>query len=160
MVKEKAVKAVTKKKQPSKPVVKKRTPAKQKNKKKELKEMPSWYKYLLGFLILRIGTCCRSRCQCDSQNRMQIVSCPFTHYYIIFTLLCSFPFGKGYNNCLSLHRGEQTNRDRLPLLESGADMHVHWFPLILVPRMLVLVLRNGRFPGSCPAACLPRKVSQ
>ena len=52
MVKEKAVKAVTKKKQPSKPVVKKRTPAKQKNKKKELKEMPSWYKYLLGFLIV------------------------------------------------------------------------------------------------------------
>lgn len=52
MVKEKAVKAVTKKKQPSKPVVKKRTPAKQKNKKKELKEIPSWYKYLLGFLIV------------------------------------------------------------------------------------------------------------
>ena len=52
MVKEKAVKAVTKKKQPSKPVVKKRTPAKRKNKKKELKEMPSWYKYLLGFLIV------------------------------------------------------------------------------------------------------------
>lgn len=49
MVKEKAVKAVTKKKQPSKPVVKKRTPAKRKNKKKE---MPSWYKYLLGFLIV------------------------------------------------------------------------------------------------------------
>ena len=52
MVKEKAVKATTKKKQPSKPVVKKRTLAKQKNKKKELKEMPSWYKYLLGFLIV------------------------------------------------------------------------------------------------------------
>ena len=52
MVKEKALKAVTKKKQPSKPVVKKRTPAKGKNKKKELKEMPSWYKYLLGFLIV------------------------------------------------------------------------------------------------------------
>ena len=52
MVKEKAVKAVTKKKQPSKPVVKKRTPAKRKNKKKKQKEMPSWYKYLLGFLIV------------------------------------------------------------------------------------------------------------
>lgn len=52
MVKEKAVKAVTKKKQPSKPVVKKRTPAKGKNKKKKQKEMPSWYKYLLGFLIV------------------------------------------------------------------------------------------------------------
>lgn len=52
MVKEKAVKATIKKKQASKPVVKKRTPAKQKNKKKELKEMPSWYKYLLGFLIV------------------------------------------------------------------------------------------------------------
>ena len=52
MVKENAVKAVTKKKQPSKPVVKKRTPAKRKNKKKKQKEMPSWYKYLLGFLIV------------------------------------------------------------------------------------------------------------
>lgn len=52
MVKEKAVKAVTKKKQPSKPVVKKRTPAKGKSKKKKQKEMPSWYKYLLGFLIV------------------------------------------------------------------------------------------------------------
>ena len=52
MVKEKAVKAVTKKKQPSKPVVKKRTPAKRKNKKKKQKEMPSWCKYLLGFLIV------------------------------------------------------------------------------------------------------------
>ena len=52
MVKEKAVKAVTKKKQPSKPVVKKRTPAKRKYKKKKQKEMPSWCKYLLGFLIV------------------------------------------------------------------------------------------------------------
>ena len=52
MVKEKAVKATTKKKQPSKPTVKKRTPAKRKKKKKELKEMPSWCKYLLGFLIV------------------------------------------------------------------------------------------------------------
>ena len=52
MVKEKAVKAVTKKKQPSKPVVKKRTPAKRKNKKKKQKEMPAWCKYLLGFLIV------------------------------------------------------------------------------------------------------------
>ena len=52
MVKENAVKAVTKKKQPSKPVVKKRTPAKRKNKKKKQKEMPSWCKYLLGFLIV------------------------------------------------------------------------------------------------------------
>ena len=52
MVKEKAVKAVTKKKQPSKPVVKKRTPAKRNNKKKKQKEMPSWCKYLLGFLIV------------------------------------------------------------------------------------------------------------
>ena len=52
MVKENAVKAVTKEKQPSKPVVKKRTPAKRKNKKKKQKEMPSWYKYLLGFLIV------------------------------------------------------------------------------------------------------------
>jgi lysozyme len=52
MVKEKAVKAVTKKKQPSNPVVKKRTPAKGKSKKKKQKEMPSWYKYLLGFLIV------------------------------------------------------------------------------------------------------------
>ena len=52
MVKEKAVKATTKKKQPSKPAVKKRTPAKRKKKKKELKEMPSWCKYLLGFLIV------------------------------------------------------------------------------------------------------------
>lgn len=52
MVKEKAVKAVTKKKQPSRPVVKKRTPAKRKNKKQKQKEMPSWYKYLLGFLIV------------------------------------------------------------------------------------------------------------
>lgn len=52
MVKENAVKAVTKKKQPSKPVVKKRTPAKRKNKKKKQKEMPSWYKYFLGFLIV------------------------------------------------------------------------------------------------------------
>ena len=52
MVKERAVKATTKKKQPSKPTVKKRTPAKRKKKKKELKEMPSWCKYLLGFLIV------------------------------------------------------------------------------------------------------------
>lgn len=52
MVKEKAVKATTKKKQPSKPTVKKRTPAKRKKKKEELKEMPSWCKYLLGFLIV------------------------------------------------------------------------------------------------------------
>ena len=52
MVKENAVKAVTKKKQPSKPVVKKRTPAKRKNKKKVQKEMPAWCKYLLGFLIV------------------------------------------------------------------------------------------------------------
>ncbi len=51
MVKEKAVKATTKKKQPSK-TVKKRTPAKRKGKKKELKEMPSWCKYLLGFFIV------------------------------------------------------------------------------------------------------------
>ena len=52
MIKEKAVKATTKKKQPSKPTVKKRTPAKRKKNKKEPKEMPSWCKYLLGFLIV------------------------------------------------------------------------------------------------------------
>jgi len=52
MVKEKAVKATTKKKQSPKPTVKKRTPAKRSKKKKELKEMPSWCKYLLGFLIV------------------------------------------------------------------------------------------------------------
>ena len=52
MIKEKAVKAITKKKQPSKPTVKKRTPAKRKKNKKEPKEMPSWCKYLLGFLIV------------------------------------------------------------------------------------------------------------
>ena len=52
MVKEKAVRATTKKKQSSKPTTKKRTPAKRKNKKKKMKEMPSWCKYLLGFLIV------------------------------------------------------------------------------------------------------------
>ena len=52
MVKEKAVRATTKKKQSSKPTKKKRTPAKRKNKKKKMKEMPSWCKYLLGFLIV------------------------------------------------------------------------------------------------------------
>ena len=52
MVKEKAVKVKTKKKQSSKPVAKKRTPSKRKNKKKKMKEMPSWCKYLLGFLIV------------------------------------------------------------------------------------------------------------
>lgn len=51
MVKEKAVKATTKKKQPAKPA-KKREPAKRKGKKKELKEMPAWCKYLIGFLIV------------------------------------------------------------------------------------------------------------
>ena len=51
MVKEKAVKTSTKKKQPAKPV-KKRTPAKRKSKKKVQKEMPAWCKYLLGFLIV------------------------------------------------------------------------------------------------------------
>lgn len=51
MVKEKSVKTATKKKQPVKPV-KKRTSAKRKSKKKELKEMPDWCKYLLGFLIV------------------------------------------------------------------------------------------------------------
>ena len=52
MVKEKAVKVKTKKKQSSKPVAKKRTPSKRKNKKKKMKEMPSWCKYLLGFFIV------------------------------------------------------------------------------------------------------------
>ena len=52
MVKEKAVKVKTKKKQSSKPVAKKRTPSKRKNKKKKMKEMPSWCKYLLVFLIV------------------------------------------------------------------------------------------------------------
>ena len=52
MVKEKAVKVKTKKKQSSKPVAKKRTPSKRKNKKKKMKEMPSWCKYLFGFLIV------------------------------------------------------------------------------------------------------------
>ena len=52
MVKEKAVKVKTKKKQSSKPVAKKRTPSKRKNKKKKMKEMPSWCKYLLGLLIV------------------------------------------------------------------------------------------------------------
>ena len=52
MVKEKAVRATTKKKQSSKPTTKKRTPAKRKNKKKKMKEMTSWCKYLLGFLIV------------------------------------------------------------------------------------------------------------
>ena len=52
MVKEKAVRATTKKKQSSKPTTKKRTPAKRKNKKKKMQEMPSWCKYLLGFLIV------------------------------------------------------------------------------------------------------------
>ena len=52
MVKEKAVRATTKKKQSSKPTTKKRMPAKRKNKKKKMKEMPSWCKYLLGFLIV------------------------------------------------------------------------------------------------------------
>ena len=52
MVKEKAVRATTKKKQSSKPTTKKRTPAKRRNKKKKMKEMPSWCKYLLGFLIV------------------------------------------------------------------------------------------------------------
>ena len=52
MVKEKAVRATTKKKQSSKPTTKKRTPAKRKNKKKKMKEMPSWCKYLLVFLIV------------------------------------------------------------------------------------------------------------
>ena len=52
MVKEKAVRATTKKKQSSKPTTKKRTSAKRKNKKKKMKEMPSWCKYLLGFLIV------------------------------------------------------------------------------------------------------------
>lgn len=51
MVKEKAVKATTKKKQPAKPA-KKREPAKRKGKKKEVKEMPAWCKYLIGFLIV------------------------------------------------------------------------------------------------------------
>ena len=52
MVKEKAVKAMTKKKQPSKSTVKKRTSSKRRKNKKEQKEMPSWCKYLLGFLIV------------------------------------------------------------------------------------------------------------
>lgn len=52
MVKEKAVKATTKKKQPSKSTVKKRTSSKRRKNKKEQKEMPSWCKYLLGFLIV------------------------------------------------------------------------------------------------------------
>ncbi|MBR5612684.1 MAG: glycoside hydrolase family 25 protein [Bacteroidaceae bacterium] len=52
MVKEKAVRATTKKKQSSKPTTKKRMPAKRKNKKKKMQEMPSWCKYLLGFLIV------------------------------------------------------------------------------------------------------------
>lgn len=51
MVKEKPLKAATKKKQPSKPV-KKQVSAKKKNKKKELKEMPVWCRYLLGCLIV------------------------------------------------------------------------------------------------------------
>ena len=51
MVKEKAVKATTKKKQPAKPA-KKREPTKRKGKKKEVKEMPAWCKYLIGFLIV------------------------------------------------------------------------------------------------------------
>ena len=51
MVKEKAVKDATKKKQPAKPV-KKKAPAKRKSKKKVQKEMPAWCKYLLGFLIV------------------------------------------------------------------------------------------------------------
>lgn len=51
MVKEKAVKTSTKKKQPAK-AVKKKTPAKRKSKKKVRKEMPAWCKYLLGFLIV------------------------------------------------------------------------------------------------------------
>ena len=51
MVKEKVVKTATKKKQPSKPATK-RTPAKKKGKKKELKEMPAWVRYLLGVLIV------------------------------------------------------------------------------------------------------------
>lgn len=51
MVKEKAVKATVKKKQPSKPV-KKRTSGKKKGKKKEQKEIPVWCRYLLGFLIV------------------------------------------------------------------------------------------------------------
>ena len=52
MVKEKAVKATTKKKQPSKSTVKKRTSSKRRKNKKEQTEMPSWCKYLLGFLIV------------------------------------------------------------------------------------------------------------
>lgn len=51
MVKEKAVKAVIKKKHPAKPV-KKKALAKRKSKKKVQKEMPAWCKYLLGFLIV------------------------------------------------------------------------------------------------------------
>lgn len=51
MVKEKAVRTTTKKKQPAKPV-KKKAPAKRKSKKKVQKEMPAWCKYLLGFLIV------------------------------------------------------------------------------------------------------------
>ena len=51
MVKEKVVKTATKKKQPSKPATK-CTPAKKKGKKKELKEMPAWVRYLLGVLIV------------------------------------------------------------------------------------------------------------
>ena len=51
MVKEKAVRTTTKKKQPAKPV-KKKALAKRKSKKKVQKEMPAWCKYLLGFLIV------------------------------------------------------------------------------------------------------------
>lgn len=51
MVREKAVKATTKKKQPSNPV-KKRTSVKKKANKKEEKEIPVWCRYLLGFFIV------------------------------------------------------------------------------------------------------------
>lgn len=55
MVKEKPLKATIKKKQSSKPV-KKQTPVKKKRKKKELKEMPVWCRYLLGFFIIVVFT--------------------------------------------------------------------------------------------------------
>ncbi len=55
MVKEKPLKATIKKKQPSKPV-KKQTSVKKKRKKKELKEMPVWCRYLLGFFIIVVFT--------------------------------------------------------------------------------------------------------